>query len=91
MKLAQTIWFLAAATAGYKLYENKDKLIPEIKETKASLTRVQEHLNRIKENSHLIQDQLEQVQDLSQDLAYKSQLLQQEIKARTQAIQDIWK
>lgn len=91
MKLAQTIWFLAAATAGYKLYENKDKLIPEIKETKASLTRVQEHLNRIKENSRLIQDQLEQVQDLSQDLAYKSQLLQQEIKARTQAIQDIWK
>lgn len=91
MKFSHTIWFLAAATAGYKLYENKDKIVQEVTETGASVTKAQDSLECIKENIIIIQEQLGNVQEMGQDLAYKTQLLNQEVKARTQVIQEIWK
>lgn len=91
MKFSHTIWFLAAAAAGYKLYENKDKIVQEVTETGASVTKAQDSLERIKENIIIIQEQLGNVQEMGQDLAYKTQLLNQEVKARTQVIQEIWK
>ena len=90
MKLSHTIWFLAAAAAGYKLYENKDKIVKEVSETGASVTKAQDSLERIKDNITIIQDQLDHVQELGQDLAYKTQLLNQEVQARTNIIKDIW-
>lgn len=90
MKLSNTIWFLAAATAGYKLYENKDKLIQEFSETGESVSRAQESLERIKSNITILQEQLGNAQSIGQDLAYKVQLLNQEVQSRTQVIQDIW-
>lgn len=90
MKLSNTIWFLAAAAAGYKLYENKDKLVQEFTETGESVGRAQDSLERIKDNITILQEQLGNVQEIGQDLAYKAQLLNQEVQARTQVIQDIW-
>lgn len=90
MKLSDTIWFLAAAAAGYKLYENKDKIIQNVTETVTSVTKAQDSLERIKDNISIIQEQLGNVQELGQDLGYKTQLLNQEVQARTSIIKDIW-
>lgn len=90
MKLSHTIWFLAAATAGYKLYENRDKIVQEVTETGASVTKAQDSLERIKDNITIIQEQLGNIQEMGQDLNYKVQLLNQEVQARTSIIKEIW-
>ena len=90
MKLSHTIWFLAATAAGFKLYENKDKIVQEVTETGASVTKAQNSLERIKGNITIIQEQLGNVQEMGQDLSYKAQLLNQEVQARTSIIKEIW-
>ena len=90
MKLSNIFLFIGAATASYKLVENRQKIQEEIIETTDSLDKVKDSLANIQRNIAIIQEQKEQVKDIAQDLTYKYKALENQAQVQIQQVKDIW-
>ena len=90
MKLSNIFLFIGAATASYKLVENRQKIQSEILETTDSLDKVKDSLANIQRNIAIIQEQKEQVKDMAQALTYKYKVLENQAQVQIQQVKDIW-
>ena len=66
MKLSNILLFIGAATASYKLVENRQKIQEEVTETSDILDKIQDNLANIQRNLAIIQEQRDNLKGVSQ-------------------------
>lgn len=90
MKLSNILLFIGAATASYKLVENRQKIREEVTETSDILDKIQDNLANIQRNLAIIQEQRDNLKDITQDLSYKYKVLEKQATIQIEQIKDLW-
>ena len=90
MKLSNILLFIGAATASYKLVENRQKIREEVTETADVLDKIQDNLANIQRNLAIIQEQRDNLKDITQDLSYKYEVLENQATIQIEQIKDLW-
>ncbi|MCY7217185.1 hypothetical protein [Streptococcus cristatus] len=90
MKLSNILLFIGAATASYKLVENRQKIQEEVTETSDILDKIQNNLANIQRNLAIIQEQRDNLKDITQDLSYKYKVLEKQATIQIEQIKDLW-
>ncbi|KGM36807.1 hypothetical protein [Streptococcus sinensis] len=90
MKLSNILLFIGAATASYKLVENRQKIREEVTETADVLDKIQDNLANIQRNLAIIQEQRDNLKDITQDLSYKYKVLENQATIQIEQIKDLW-
>jgi len=90
MKLSNILLFIGAATASYKLVENRQKIQEEVTETSDILDKIQDNLANIQRNLAIIQEQRDNLKDITQDLSYKYKVLEKQATIQIEQIKDLW-
>ena len=90
MKLSNILLFIGAATASYKLVENRQKIREEVTETSDILDKIQNNLANIQRNLAIIQEQRDNLKDITQDLSYKYKVLEKQATIQIEQIKDLW-
>ncbi len=90
MKLSNILLFIGAATASYKLVENRQKIREEVTETSDILDKIQDNLANIQRNLAIIQEQRDNLKDITQDLSYKYKVLENQATIQIEQIKDLW-
>lgn len=90
MKLSNILLFIGAATASYKLVENRQKIREEVTETSDILDKIQDNLANIQHNLAIIQEQRDNLKDITRDLSYKYKVLENQATIQIEQIKDLW-
>ena len=90
MKLSNILLFIGAATASYKLVENRQKIQEDVTETSDILDKIQDNLANIQRNLAIIQEQRDNLKDITQDLSYKYKVLEKQATIQIEQIKDLW-
>ena len=90
MKLSNILLFIGAATASYKLVENRQKIREEVTETSDILDKIQDNLANIQRNLAIIQEQRDNLKDITRDLSYKYKVLENQATIQIEQIKDLW-